>query len=461
MTEIIKSINPATEEVIQEIEADSEEKVKEAVADAREAFLQWSKTSVDERIGWLKRLIPIIEQKKEEIAKLITKEMGKPISISVKEPDDAIDDINFYAEHIKDFLEDEFAAEDEEEKDILVYEPLGVVAVITPWNYPMSTAFTCLIPALMCGNAVILKPSEQTLIVGKMIRELFDELEKEGFPKHVFNMLLGGKETGKQLVQQGIDMVAFTGSARAGKEIMKVSAEKLHRLLLEMGGKDAAIVCKDADIENAAKKIVRNSCRNTGQVCCAVERVYVEKDAYDEFVKKAVEEAKSIRVGNPEDKGTEMGPFVAKFQEDIIVEHVDDAKKKGAKIEFGGKKIGNKGYFFEPTIITNVDHNMKVMKDETFGPVVPIMKVESAEEAVRLANNSIYGLTGSVWTKDIKKGDEIARQLEVGVAGINAHGGGMQGSAWGGAKSSGLGRLGTKEGTHVFCNVKTLRVKKA
>ncbi|MCH8003957.1 MAG: aldehyde dehydrogenase family protein [Nanoarchaeota archaeon] len=456
----IKSINPATEEVIEEIEVDSLEKVKESVKNARKAFPNWSKTSIDERIEWMKKLIPIIEQRRQELADTITKEMGKPISMSINEPLGVISEINFYSKNIKEFLKEEVVFENEEEKDILVYEPLGVVAIITPWNFPIATVFSPLIPALLCGNTIVLKPSEQTLIVGKKINDLFIELESKGFPKHVFNLILGGKETGKQLVQQDVDMVTFTGSTRAGKEIMKDSADKIHKLLLEMGGKDPAIVCSDADIDFAAKSIVRNACRNTGQVCCAIERVYVKDDIYDQFVKKAVEEAKAIKVGNPEKQETEMGPFVAKFQEEICIDHINDAKKKGAKIEFGGNKAENKGYFFEPTIITNVNNNMKVMTDETFGPVVPIMKVNSLDEAIKYSNNSVYGLTGSVWTKNIEKGNKIAHKLQVGVAGVNAHGGGAQGSAWGGVKESGLGRLGTKEGTHEFTNVKTLRIKK-
>jgi len=456
----IKSINPATEEIIEEIEVASLEKVKQAVANARKAFPKWSTTSLDTRIKWMKKLIPLIEQKKDEIAQTITKEMGKPISLSKTEPCRAIEDITFYSGNIKEFLKEEVVFEDDEEKDIMVYEPLGVVAIITPWNFPIATVFEPLIPALLCGNTVLFKPSEQTLIVGRKIAELFIELEKQGFPKHVFNLILGGKEIGKQLVQQDVDMVAFTGSSRAGKEIMKDSAEKMHKLVLEMGGKDPAIVCKDADVSYAAKRIVRNACKNTGQICCAIERVYVEDGVYDEFVNKAVEEAKKIKVGDPTKEETEMGPFVAKFQEKINIDHVKDAKEKGAKIEVGGHTIGNKGYFFEPTIITDVGHNMKIMKDETFGPIVPIMKVNSIDEAIKFSNDTIYGLTGSVWTKDIEKGSKIAHKLQVGVASVNAHGGGKQGSAWGGAKTSGLGRLGTKEGTHEFTNVKTIRVKK-
>jgi len=458
--EKIKVINPATEEVIEEIEVATEEKVKQAVANARKAFPIWSSTSLNERIEFIKKLIPLIEQKKDEIAQTITKEMGKPISSSYEEPLRVIDSINFYVDNIKDHLKEEVVYQGKDEKDIIVYDPLGVVAIITPWNYPLTTVFTPLLPALLCGNTIVLKPSEQTLLSGKNIASLFYELEKQGFPKHVFNLILGGKETGKQLVQQDVDMVTFTGSTRAGKEIMKSSAEKVHKVLLEMGGKDPAIVCNDADISYAAERIVRNAVRNTGQVCCAVERVYVEDDVYDDFVDKAVEEAKKIKVGDPTKQETEMGPFVAKFQQDVYKDHINDAKEKGAKIEFGGQKIADKGYFSEPAIVTNVNDKMKIIKDETFGPMITIEKVSSVDEAIKLSNDSIYGLTGSVWTKDIEKGNKIAHKLEVGVASINTHGGGKEGSAWGGAKLSGLGRLGSKEGTHEFTNVKTIRVKK-
>ncbi|HJN57074.1 MAG: aldehyde dehydrogenase family protein [Candidatus Woesearchaeota archaeon] len=458
--EKIASINPATEELIEEIEVDSKEKVVEAVVNARKAFPQWSSMSIEKRIEWINKLIPLIENKKDEIALTITKEMGKPISMSIGGPSIAINKIKYYAKNIQDHLKEEVVFEDEDEKDVLVYEPLGVIAIITPWNYPIATVFASLIPALLCGNTVILKPSEFTLIVGRKIGELFQKLESFGFPKNVFNLVLGGKETGRQVVQQDVDKIIFTGSVQTGREIMKESSSKIHKLLFELGGKDPAIVCSDADMAYAAKKIVRSACNNTGQVCCAVERVYVEANAYDKFVSKAVEEAKAIKVGNPELAKTEIGPFASKFQMDVCIDHLNDAQSKGAKIEFGGKRIKGKGYFFEPTVITNIDHSMKIMTDETFAPIIPIMKVNSIDEAIRYANDSIYGLTGSVWTKDIEKGNKIARQLQVGVAGINKHGGGGAGSAWGGSKLSGIGRLGSREGTHEFTNIKTLRMNK-
>ena len=454
----ITSINPSTEEPLEDIEVASEEEVSQAVSNARKAFPQWSKTTIDERIKWLKKLIPLIEYKKDEISRTIAKEMGKPMDQSLEESERVVNHIKFYAKNIKDFLKQETVFGDNGEKDILMYDPLGVIAIITPWNYPVTTVFSALIPALLCGNTVVLKPSELTLTVGKQIGELFKALETQGFPKNVFNLVLGGKETGKQLVEQDVDLIQFTGSGRAGKEIMRVSADKLHRLLFELGGKDPAIVCEDG--VDMADKVVWGACRNTGQICCAIERVYVLEEIYDEFVKKAVEKAKSLVVGDPLLKETDMGPFVAKFQMDVCIDHIKDAVKKGAKIEFGGNRINGKGYFFEPTIITNVDHDMKIMTEETFGPVVPIMKVSSIEEAIKLSNESEYGLAASVWTKDIEKGKAIAKQLQVGVSSVNFHGGGCFGSAWGGAKMSGIGRLGSKEGTHAFTNVKTLRVSK-
>jgi len=444
----MKKVNPATEEA-KEVEETSIGKIPEMVEKSMEAQKAWNVKSLEERIDIFENLAKLMESKKEEIAETITEDMGKPIKFSIGEVDGTIEEIRFFNENAPKWL-----AHDEVEGGYVEFDSLGVVAVISPWNYPLSVPFGSILPAMLAGNSVIHKPSEHTLLTGIAIGKLFREI----FPENLFQTIIGGKDHGKELVKQDIDMVSFTGSTKAGKDIMKSSSEKLHKILLELGGLDAAIVLKDVDIKETAKKIVQRNCRNTGQICCSIKRVYVEKEIYDDFVRATVEESKEIKEGDP-NKDVDMGPLVAKFQLEKIEDILDDAKKKGAKVLTGGKRPGGKGYFFPSTVITNVDHEMRIMREEPFGPMLPIYPVDSWEEAVRFSNDTRYGLTGSVWTKNMEVAKKIAKKLEVGVASINTHGGGPGGTPWGGAKESGIGRMNTKEGFREYTNVKLVRVR--
>lgn len=453
----IVSVSPIDERVLARIPVTPNKKVKKIVAGARKALDEWSSVPIGARVALVKKLKPLIEKRKKKLAQIIHLEMGKPLWDALRETESVPESIDFHCSNDPKYLKPITLFKTKNETNIQLFEPIGVVAVITPWNFPLAIPFDGILPSLIAGNTVVFKTSEFTTLVGVEINKIFKELEKKGLPKNVFNFIVGDKATGKFLVKQDIDMVSFVGSRRAGVEIMRDSSEKLHRLILELGGKDPAIVCKDADLEKSAKGIVYGALRNCGQVCCAIERVYVESPVYKEFVELVLEETKKLRVGSG--KNADIGPLVGEFQRRIVKEHIADAVKKGAKILLGGDIPKKKGYWFEPTVLVNVNHKMKIMKEETFGPVIPIMKVKNMGEAIRLANDSIYGLTASVWTENRKKGRGIARKLIAGTVSINRRGGVKEGCPWGGAKQSGIGRQMSRESVRSYTEIKHLWIK--
>jgi len=439
------SLNPATEEV-QEIKEIPIEEIPKMVEKAKKAQKSWAEKPLEERVSVLKEFSTLMEKNKQSLATTMSKDMGKPLKKSISEVESVIEEVNYFSDKSLEWLAPEKAV-----GGYVEFDPLGVVGVISPWNFPLFCSLNGIIPALLAGNSVIHKPSGQSMLIGIEMGSLLEKI----IPG-VFQTLVGGKEHGKTLVKQDIQMITFTGSTAAGKHIMKSSSEKLHRLLLELGGLDAAIVLKDTNIKKAAKEIVKQNYRNTGQVCCAIKRVYVEKEIFDDFVQAAVEESKKVSFGPPLES-KDMGPLVAKFQLDKVISILEEAKRKGAKVLTGGKKPSGKGFYFPHTVLTNVTHEMRVLKEEPFGPLLPIFPVNSWDEAVSLANDTLYGLTASVWTQNLKLAKKIASKLEVGVVGINTHGSGPAGAPWGGAKESGIGRMETKEGMREFTNIKYIQ----
>jgi len=458
MSKIIE-INPSTELIYKEFDETSNDDIDLIVENAKKNK-NWSKKSIEERVFIISKIIPILEEKREKLAHTMASEMGKSLKSGRHEVSIIIKRIEDYCEMIPSFIENEIIFDSETEKNIVHFEPRGVVAVISPWNAPVFVPLASIIPALLTGNNVVFKPSEYSTEIGIVISEVFNELKKYGFPENSFQLVIGGKDKGKYLVENDIDMTVLIGSLRAGQQIAKSSSEKLKNFILELGGKDPAIVLEDADLDNSVIQIVKAATMYTGQVCFGVERVYCHGKIYDEFIEKCVEEMKKIKVGDPMNEETDMGPFAVKFQLEKVIEHIKDAINKGAKLIYGGKKIGEKGYFFEPTILTDVNHSMKIMKEETFGPVIPIMKFKDENEAIKLANDSDYGLTASIWTKNIKKGEEIARKIEAGTVEVNRHGLSKAGCPWGGYKLSGFGRIYSKEGIRQFMNTKHIWIVK-
>jgi acyl-CoA reductase-like NAD-dependent aldehyde dehydrogenase len=337
------------------------------------------------------------------------------------------------------------------------YTPLGVIGVIGPWNYPLSNSFGDCIPALMAGNSVVLKPSEVTPLTSLLMAE---GTKAAGFPDDVFLIATGRGATGAALIDH-VDGVMFTGSTKTGKKVMERAAQTLTPVSLELGGKDPMVVLRDADLERAANAAVYYAMSNSGQICMAVERVYVEEQVHDEFVNKVVEKTGKLRQGAPGAPGeVEVGAMTWPAQVDIVESHVNDAVEKGAEVRVGGRRREGQGDFFEPTVLTGVDHSMQIMREETFGPTLPIMKVGSEEEAIELANDSPYGLNSSVWTKDIDKGERLATRIEAGNTCVNdcVVNYAAQELPFGGIGESGLGVRHSAKGIQKYCNTQSILV---
>jgi acyl-CoA reductase-like NAD-dependent aldehyde dehydrogenase len=427
---VIKSINPSNEEIIGEVSASSIEEVNITVSLAKESFGAWKNTEIEKRIELLKKLSELLEKEKTNFTELIMKEIGKPKIEAETEVLDSQGAIDYYCEKIKeikerniDFNENFFPKTDGSVK----FEPQGVIGLITPWNYPLSLSMWTIVPALLTGNSIVYKPSENSVLIGQKINEIINKI----FPKGVFNTIYGGSEVGKILVKSDIDKLFFTGSVETGEHI--IGNIGLKPVSLELGGKDSAIVCKDADMELAVKGVVWGSLNNSGQVCTSTEKVYVSEEIADEFIKKVVEEVKNLR------KGTDFGPLINKEQLNKVKNHIKEAISEGAKLLTGGKKIQGKGFFFEPTVLVNVKEEMKIMCEETFGPIIPIKTVKNEDEAIELTNDSKYGLGATIWTNNIEKGKEIGEKINVGMVWINDVNLPISGGDyWGGTKLSGL-----------------------
>ncbi len=426
----IKAINPSSEEIIGEVSASSIEEINSAVSIAKESFGSWKNTKIEERIKLLKKLSELLEKEKVNFTELIMKEIGKPKIEAEAEILDSQGAIDYYCEKIKEIKERNIDFDQEffpKTKGSVKFEPHGVIGLITPWNYPLSLSMWTIVPALLTGNTIVYKPSEYSVLIGQKINEILNET----FPKGVFNTIYGDSEVGKILVKSDIDKLFFTGSVEAGKHIIKNIG--LKPVALELGGKDSAIVCKDADLELVVKGIVWGALNNAGQVCTSTEKVYVFEEIADKFIKKVVEEVKKLR------KGIDFGPLINKEQLNKVEKQVKGAISEGAKILTGGNKIEGKGFFFEPTVLVNVKEEMKIMCEETFGPIIPIKTVKNEEEAIKLTNNSKYGLGATIWTKDIEKGKKMGERINVGMVWINDVNLPFSGGDyWGGTKLSGL-----------------------
>lgn len=444
MRKFILDINPSTGKLIEKIKCSSPGEVASGVKLARKAFKVWSKTPLKKRIALFKNIARDLHKEKKEIGNLITEEMGKVNKSAVGECEGtayAIEENIIMAEKAAEtevFKEDNLITE-------LLRVPLGVVAVITPWNFPVGMPESLLSPAILMGNTVVFKPSENTPLTGKAIYEIYNRY----LPKGVINLLQGAEEVGEQVISSDIDMVAFVGSQAVGKKIMEACSKNLNRLVLELGGKDPMIILKDADLKKVVPYAVHGSLRNSGQVCVSVERIYIEDKLAPEFEKLVLEEVKKYRVGDGFDE-VDMGPMVSEAQRNHVLDQIEEAKRKGAKILIGGEKIDRDGFFIEPTVITNLSEKHDIMVNETFGPVICIQKVKSADEALEKANKSVFGLGASIWTKNFSKGKKIAEQIESGMIGINQGIGGVSGTPWVGIKQSGFGYIGSVDGMRQF-----------
>ncbi|MDT5061694.1 MAG: hypothetical protein QOH63_2153 [Acidobacteriota bacterium] len=444
-TEEIVSYDPATGEEVGRVPLAAAEEVKEAVKRARLAQSAWAKEDYGERAAIVMRARRIVLDELEEIALLISRETGKPVAEAVSmELAPTLDLMQFFARRTKRLLR-------AEKIDIgqyglmgrtsrIVYKPLGVVGIISPWNFPWAIPLGEVVMALMAGNAVVLKPSELTPLVGMKIGDVF---KRAGLADGLLEVVTGDGTTGAALVEAGVDKIMFTGSVATGKRVAQAAAATLTPVVLELGGKDPMIVLEDADVETAASAAVWGAFSNSGQACASVERCYVHERIAEQFISSVVEKTQALKqnVGTTED--TDLGAMSSERQLALVEEHVKDAVAHGAHILTGGRRAASlAGSFYEPTVVKDVDHTMTLMREETFGPVLPVMTFKTEGEAIRLANDSVFGLTASVWSKDARRGKRIAEQLEAGTVMVNevlyTHG--IAQTPWGGMKQSGLGR---------------------
>ena len=451
----LEVIDPSTEEVCAIISLGSEKDTDDAVKAAKNSFELWWGTSKEKKLELLNNLLEIYKKRSLDMAEAISKEMGAPKDWSINEQSQSGED------HIKTFINnyENFKFENylnEEQGNYIAYEPIGVCALITPWNWPINQIALKVLPALAAGCTMILKPSEIAPLSGMLFAEMIDEA---GFPNGVFNLVNGdGPGTGTQLSSHpDIDMVSFTGSTRAGKLITKNAADTIKRVSLELGGKGANIVFSDAD-EKAVKRGVRRVFNNSGQSCNAPTRLLVEKSIYERAVKEAIEVAEKTTVDVANKEGQHIGPVVSKVQYDKIQNLINKGIEEGAKLVAGGPDRPshlNKGYFIKPTVFADVNNEMTIAKEEIFGPVVSIIPFSTEEEAIKISNDTAYGLTNYIQTNDTDKAHRVARQLRSGMVEINGAGF-ADGSPFGGYKQSGNGREGGKWGIEEFLEVKSI-----
>jgi acyl-CoA reductase-like NAD-dependent aldehyde dehydrogenase len=434
----LQSFNPANGEVVGELEITTNQEIQEMVERSKVAQKKWAATPVEERTELILKAYELILARKEEIAQLIHQEMGKPLKESVGEVDG-------YSAGIKRMTQEVIEAvkptenNDGRTKTTIYRDPLGVCASVTPWNFPMGMPHTLMMPSLMAGNTVLFKPSEEVFLTGAKYAEILNEV----LPPDVLQLVIGTGEQGKALVEADVQLITFTGSVGTGRRILEAAAKDFKRVLLEMGGKDPLIVLEDADVEAAARFASGNSFRNSGQVCVSTEKILVMESIYEDFLAKLKEYSKDVSIG----------PMVHGGQKNIVMSQVNDAVESGAEVVFGDPKA-DEGNFISPTIMTGLNPDMKIMQDETFGPVACVIPVKSKEEAIQIANDGGWGLGAVVFGKDLEKANEVARQLSAGMVGINKACGGAKGSPWVGTGSSGYGFHGSIEGHRQFTQLR-------
>ena len=451
--------NPATGAAFAQVSLLTAEQAGQAVAAARAAFPAWSALSFAERGRHLLALRAAVVAQADDIAALVAREQGKPASeAQLAEVFPVLESLKHLALHAEEELGEEAAPPEvllmAHKDSRLVYAPYGVVLNVTPWNYPFSIALMGAASALAAGNTVVLKPAPSTSLIGLRIGSL---ARQAGLPEGVLNVVcVDDAVAGALVTDPGVNKILFTGSVATGKKVMAAAAANLTPVVLELGGKDAAVVCRDADLQRAARGIVWGAFLNCGQTCASVERVYVEKQVADEFLRRVVEETRALRLGDPAQPDVELGPMTMERQRRIVEDHVADAVARGAKVLTGGATPEGPGWFYPPTVLTGVDHTMRIMREETFGPVLPVMVVDSVDEAVRLANDSDYGLTASGWTKDAGTARRLQNDLQAGAVTINdcVSSFGEPTAPWGGVKHSGIGRTHGRAGLREMVQVK-------
>jgi len=451
----IETINPSTGKVIAAYDNESPEQVNRKVKFAREAFSKWKKLDLAERAEYMRRLGRVMRKNREEYARLVTEEMGKPVRQSLAEIEKCAWVCDYYAERAEVFLRDEIIPT-EFRKSFVSFEPLGVVACIMPWNFPFWQVMRFAVPTLTAGNVGVLKHSSICLGSALKLEQAFRDA---GFPENVFQSVIGDYRAGEALVQANIDAVSVTGSVNTGKRVAELASQDLKKFVLELGGSDPFVVLEDADLNQTAYMATQSRLLNTGQSCIAAKRFIVVKEVADKFTKLFVENTQAEVVGDPLDSKTTVGPLVRDSQRQALARQVEDARGKGGKVLTGGQAIRREGFYYEPTIISNVNHEMEVVREEVFGPAAPVIVVNNEEEAIKEANDSEFGLGASIWTNNIERGMKLARQIESGIVSVNEMVRSDPRLPFGGIKKSGIGRELSEFGIREFVNIKSIVVK--
>ena len=451
-------INPSNGNLIQSVQSDDAASLNETLTLLKEGQKKWIQVPLNERIKIIQGYAELLKENSAVLAATLTSEVGKPIAQSRNEINGAIHRINWLVSNAEKYLSDETMFEDASISEIIRYEPLGVVCNISAWNYPYLVGTNVFIPALLAGNAVCYKPSEFSTLTGQYIQRL---LQEAGIPDDTFRMATGGSEVGELLLNMDFDGYFFTGSYKTGKYIYEKVATKMVPCQCELGGKDPLYVADDViDVKEVAAGTADGAFYNNGQSCCAVERIYVHENIYDEYIAAFVDEVSSWKIGDPMEEGVYIGPLSRNSQIAFLNDQIEDALGKGATLQCGGYPPATEGFFFLPTVLTNVNHEMKIMKEESFGPVIGIMKVANDEEAIQLMSDTSYGLTASVYTSEQQRAEKILSRMNTGTAYWNCCDRVSPSLPWSGRKHSGFGATLSHAGIRAFTQPKAYHLRK-
>ena len=456
----MKIENPANGELLAEVAEDTAATVAAAYQRARAAQPGWAATPLAERTARVARFRDLVEANKDSLALTLTREMGKPLKQALNELTALRGRIDFFLKHVAGVMKEESVLHlaDGSLDEVIGHEPLGVVANVSAWNYPWFVGSNVFVPALLTGNSVVYKPSEYTTLTGRRIGELFQEA---GVPADVFVCVVGGGAVGAALVEQPVDGVFFTGSYGTGRRIAERVAPRMIRLQLELGGKDPTYVTDDVDVHAAAESLADGAMYNTGQSCCSVERIYVHEQVEAAFVEAFVEVVRGFRLGDPEDPETYIGPLARPAQLDVLDAQVADAVAGGARLLTGGKRAARTGAYFEPTVLAGATQRMKLMRDESFGPIIGIGSVKDDEEAVALMNDTEYGLTAGVYCRDLARAERVLARVDAGSVYMNACDRVSPRLPWTGRRHSGIGSTLSTYGIRAFLQPKAWHKKRA
>ena len=455
----LKVTNPATGEVIASYRADTRKTLAAKYAAARKAQPEWARVPLAQKLAAIRRFRKLVGRRTEELARLLTLEVGKPITQSRNELKGLLPRIDFFLAETNRTLKPATVLRDRKQglTERITAEPLGVIANISAWNYPYFVGSNVFLPALLAGNAVLYKPSEFCPGTGLAIAEL---LHASGVPAEIFTTLVGPGELGAALLEQPIDGVFFTGSYRTGRAIAAAVAGRMIKVQLELGGKDPVYVAPDVDLPRVAEALADGAFYNTGQSCCSVERIYVHRSVFDRFVESFVTAVRGFKVGDPSRDSTYIGPLTRRPQLRVLEAQVADAKRKGARVLVGGRRLPGAGNFFAPTVLVDVDHRMAVVREESFGPIIGLMPVQDDDHAVRLMNDTEYGLTAGIYTRSARRAERVLAQLDAGSAYWNCCDRVSPRLPWSGRKHSGIGLTLSRYGIETFTQPKAWHLRR-